>query len=425
MARIVSALARVRRTILDDLPIESQIDQLCRRHGHTWRDRLLPPLVTLRLFLLQILHGNTAIAHLRQLSGLCFTPAAYCMARMRLPLAALDDLLGWVIGQAQRSADGLSLIGQRIFIADCSSFSMPDTPQLRRHFGRPGGRRMVEGVAYPVAKLLGLMDAGTGMFCQLLAMPLFTHDLRQIISLHETLRLGDILLGDRAYCSYAHLALLHLGGVFGCFRLHQRRKGQRQSGIVTWKRPPKPPTWMSKQQFLSLPATLVVRLVSYRIDRPGFRSDWITIATTLLDEQQWPDEKIRELYARRWGIETCFAHLKTTLKMNVLKCKSVDGVMRELAVYLLVYNLVRLVMLRAAQRQRVDVRRISFADAWRWLISRALGLAGVAELIINPLRPGRLEPRVIRRRMKEYDLMKRPRATLRAELRAGKEVTLN
>jgi hypothetical protein len=70
---------------------------------------------------------------------------------------------------------------------------------------------------------MGLLDAATGMFISLLALPLFQHDLRAVISVHCFLRAGDILLGDRAFCSFAHLALLDARGVLACMRLHQRR----------------------------------------------------------------------------------------------------------------------------------------------------------------------------------------------------------
>jgi hypothetical protein len=137
----------------------------------------------------------------------------------------------------------------------------------------------------------------------------------------------------------------------------------------------------------------------------------VTLATTLLDERLWPDERLAELYGLRWEIEGCFDHLKTTMKMNVLRCQSVAGVERELAMYLLAYNLVRLEMLRAGVMQAVAVSRVSLIDALRRLCVLALGLPGVETLIINPLRPGRWSPRVIRGRMKAYDLMTRPRHT--------------
>lgn len=235
--------------------------------------------------------------------------------------------------------------------------------------------------------------------------------MRHVLRLHPILRAGDILLGDRAYCTYAHLALLQLQGVFGCFRLHQRRPAA--CGFIRWKRPGKAPAWINAEPFLALPLEMTVRIIQYSLHQRGFRTQNVIIATTLLDEQAWPQEKIAALYGLRWQIETCFAHLKTTLKMNVLKCPSLDGVIKELAVYAIVYNLVRLAMLNAARKQNVSVSRISFVDALRWLCCRMLGLAGVERLVVNPYRPGRRQPRVIRRRMKEYNLMKRPRAELK------------
>ncbi len=263
------------------------------------------------------------------------------------------------------------------------------------------------------------MDAATGLLVQMLALPLFVHALRHAAQVHPMLRGGDILLGDRAYGSYAHLALLQMRGVFGCFRLHQRRKTSKVRGVERWRRPKKPPAWMDLPQFLALPKCLDVRIVHSSIEQPGYRTRQVALATTLLDEQAWPDAKLAQLYAQRWQIETCYDHLKTTMKMKVLKCQSVQGVLKELAVYLLVYNLVRLAMLRAAARQGVSVARISFIDALRWASCRMLGLSAVEQLIVNPDRPGRREPRVIRRRMKEYNLMKRPREELKRTTNYG------
>jgi hypothetical protein len=410
MADILAALARVRREpFADDLPIAATVNQLCRDQEYYWRDRLFTPLLTLRLFVLQVLHGNTSIAHLRQLCGLDFAPSSYSDARCRLPLQVFGGLLESMLRWTDQAVTAVTSIGQRVFICDASSFSMSDTAELRERFGLPPSCK--PGIGYPVAKLMGLMDAATGLFAKLLAAPLFTHDMRHVLRLHPSLGAGDILLGDRAYCTYVHLALLQIQGVFGCFRLHQRRP--QAAGLKRWKREGKAPAWMSIEQFQLLPLEMKVRIIQYTLEQRGFRTRKVIVATTLLDEQAWPDEKIAELYGQRWQIETCFDHLKTTMKMNVLKCQSLDGVMKELAVYALVYNLVRLAMLRAAEQQQVSVSRISFVDALRWLCSRMLGLEGVERLFVNPYRPGRREPRVIRRRMKEYNLMKCPRAELK------------
>jgi hypothetical protein len=405
---VASVLARLRREPLDDLPIASCINQLCDQCQHDWRDRLLTPLVTLRLFLLQVLHGNTAINHLRQLCGLDFAASSYCEARQRLPLEVILALLGAVVQWAdQHLRQSAARIGARVLIVDGSNFSTPDTPSLRQRFGLyPGGK---PGVCYPMGKLLGLLDGATGLFVQMLALPVLVYEANYTVALHPMLQNGDILLGDRAFCSFAQVALLNLRGVFCCFRLHQNRKPKALRGLQRWDKTRKAPVWMDPQQFVLLPDHLNLRLVSYTIGRAGFRTRRVTVATTLLDERAWPDERIAELYGRRWEIETCFNHLKTTLGMNMLKCKSASGVMKELAMYLLVYNLVRLAMLRAATVQQVNLSRISFVDAVRWLLCRMLGLPGVFELITNPARQGRCHPRLIRGRLKQYDLMVRPR----------------
>ena len=418
---VLNALTRLRREPFADLRIADHLDQLCRDAAHAWRDTLLSPLVTLRLFALQVLHGNTSITHLRQLSGIAFAPASYCEARQRLPLAVLAALLGRMVEWADAClATPLRRIGRRVLIADSSSFSMSDTPALRERFGLPPSTQV--GVGYPVAKLLGLLDAATGLFVGMLALPLFVHDMSRVVRLHAMLRSGDILLGDRAFCSYAHVALLNAAGVFACFRLHQRRKTATtttRGGIDRWRREGKPPVWMAPAQWAQLPQWIDVRIVRYTIAVKGRRTRHVVLATTLLDEALWPDAKLAELYGLRWEIETCFDHIKTTMRMNVLKCQSVDGVLKELAVYLLVYNLVRLAMLREAQRRGVSAGRISFVDALRWVCCGMLGVGGVAELLVNPHRPGRREPRVIRRRLKEYNLMKLPRAELKRSEKWG------
>ena len=406
MADSMFALARVRRTQGVDLLPDAVILQLLGslRTVLVWRERLLTPVVMVRLFLLQILFANTSITHLRQLSGIDFAPASYCQARMRMPLQLLRSLLRWTTVQAKAAA---RQIGPRVMVVDCTSFSMPDTPALRRQFGLPRGRGCKPGVSYPIAKVMALLDLGSGCFTRLIPGPLYRHEASGVIRLHRQLRAGDILLGDRAFCSFVHVARLSMRGVLACFRLHQRRKSIR-GGVERWKRPQRP-DWMSAAQFASLPPWIDVRIVRYTIKRNGCRTRHVAVATTLLDPHLWPDEKIAELYGHRWNIETCFDHLKTTMKMSVLKCRTVGGIQRELMMYLIAYNLIRLAVLSSALTRQQRVDRVSFIDAMRYLTMRLLGLIGVANLRLNPHRPGRRQLRVIRRRMKEYDLLIEPR----------------
>ena len=421
MAQISQMLARMKRDGFADLPIAGDVNQLLAEQKITWRDRLLSPLVTLRLFLIQIAHGNCAIAGLRQLAGIGFAPSSYCEARIRLPLHLLQCLLermqelaNLAQGRASELATAGTRLARRILIVDGSSYSMPDTPELARHFHIP--QQSKAGVGYPTGKLMGLLNAVTGMFESLLGLPLFDHDMRGGIGLHAMLRAGDILLGDRALCSFAHFALLEARGVFACMRLHQARKNQ-SPGRQRWKKDKVPPAWMNAEQFALLPEFIEARIVEYAVEHKGFRSQKIVIATTLLNETIWSNAKIAELYGHRWQIETCFGHLKTTMKMNVLRCKTLEGIMKELAVYLLVYNLIRLVMLSAAQQQRVEVARISFIDAMRLVAARMIGLAGVEKLIVNPDRTGRTQLRVLRRRPKAYDWLLIPRREKEAQIR--------
>lgn len=139
------------------------------------------------------------------------------------------------------------------------------------------------------------------------------------------------------------------------------------------------------------------------------------MVTTLLDAKRYKLEELADLYRQRWQIGTDFAHLKTSMKMDVLKCKTVQGVLKELAVFVMIYNLVRMAMLESAKRQNVDVERISFIEALRWLASAGTGI-GLDRLVTNPIRQGRVEPRVQKRRRKAFPVTVRPLATLRQEL---------
>ena len=416
----------------------------CRRVGYKWRQRCLNPVVTMHFFFVQILNGNTACTHLRHLTKLAVSASAYCQARMKLPLAIFQHLLRSTCGRLQdEQPEEGRWLGHRIFLVDGSSFSMPDTPELQAHFGQPGGQ--LPGCGFPVAHLMILCHAASGMLQDVLSAPLRTHDLSQVVSLHPELQPTDVLVGDRGLCSYAHLALLSLRGVHGVFRMHQKQlvdftpgrpyvvpgheqveqKGKprsrwitrlgKQDQIVEWLKPTACPSWMTKAQFEKLPGHLRLRELRYRTQRPGFRVQTVTLVTTLLQPHLYTLEALAALFLTRWRIETNFAHLKTTMGLDVLKCKTVSGVLKELIVFALIYNLVRLVMCEASKRQQVDVERISFIDALRWLAS-ADNDEPLPPLVVNPNRPNRYEPRVHKRRPKQYSLMRKPRQVLRNQL---------
>jgi len=420
---------------------------VCREVGYQWRARLLDPVTTVPLFLLQILHRNTACSHLPHLAGQRCTASAFCQARTRLPLGVLPQLVRRTsVPLEQMTQDEGRWRGHRTFLVDGSSFSRPDTPELQEHCGQPSGQR--PGCGFPVAHLLALFHASTGFLLEVLAAPWNTHDMAEVATLHATLRPGDVLVGDRAFCSFAHLALLRQQGLHAVFRVHQRhmvdftpsrphttpkpsaaQKGLprsrwlRQLGVtdqlVEWVKPVRPPVhppaWLTPALFAALPAVLGVRERRYRVLQAGFRTQTVTLVTTLLAVDLYPADALAELYHMRWQVEINLRHLKQTMGLDVLHCQRLVGVLKELTVFALVYNLVRVVMLEAAKRQGVALERISFIDALRWLSTARPG-EPLPSLVVNPHRPGRVEPRAVKRRPKPYPLLTKPRREARKAL---------
>ncbi len=172
---------------------------------------------------------------------------------------------------------------------------------------------------------------------------------------------------------------------------------------------------MSAAQFATLPNEIVLRELRYQVHQKGFRTKVMTLSTTLLDADIYSLPELADLYRRRWEQETNFGHVKTTMKMETLKCQTVDGVLRELHVFALIYNLIRQVMIQAAKQQDVPINRIRFIDALRWLDAAQPG-DELSKLVVLPDRPHRYEPRVRKRRPKKYKLMNKPRCQLKKEL---------
>jgi Transposase DDE domain len=441
--RLVAVLRQLRSDLAQPLT-PAVIEDVCRRCGHTWRKRLLDPVITIHLFLTQILHGNTAITHLPHLSGRSFTDSAYAQARARLPLAIFRALLARVaaaLTPATHRADA-TWHGHRLILADGSSFSMPDTPELQAHFGQ--SKKAKPGCGFPVAHLMVVVHAATGLLLGTLAAPLHSHDMSLVRWVHAHLEAGDVLVADRGLCSFAHLALVLRRGAEAIFRAHQKQivdftpgrphveptrkrapKGMPRSRwlyaqglrdqVVEYLKPAERPEWLSEGEYRSLPASIRVRELRYRVTAPGFRTREVTLVTTLLDAELYPAKELAAAYGLRWSIEVDLKHLKTTMDLDVLKCQSVEGVEKELAVFALVYDLVRVVILEAAERQGVGVDRISFVDALRWLAEAEPGEA-MPGLVVNPARPGRVDPRVIKRRPKNYPWMSEPRRAYRERL---------
>ena len=443
MASIASPLQRIKDNPLGLLDREL-IERVCGECNYCWRDRELDPATTIALFMQQIVRGNIPCSEVRHLADNRFTAQAYCDARGRLPLSVYQALLyevhQRVVPQTRRQEHLWH--EHRTFHIDGSTFSMPDTPELRKAFGLPSGP--AEGCAFPVAHLLVLFSAATGLLIDTWASPLRTGDLAQTPEAHLHLDKDDILIGDDSFSGYPHLALLQKQGLHGLFPVHHLRivdfkKGRPHCGegkkavpgmprsrwikslgkedqLVEYFKSTQKPAWMSEAEFESLPESITVRELRRTVVRPGLGKITLTLVTTLLDPEAYPVADLLELRLRRWDIETNIAHIKTTMKMDVLHCKTEEGVRKELIIFSIVYNLVRVVMLHASRRQEVPVSRISFADAYKWMRHAKPGDA-LPVLIVNPYRPERIEPRCKKRRPKQFDLMNKPRKELRKLLK--------
>lgn len=437
---IAAALRRVK-----SLPalIEHQfVLDACLAARHHWRDGELNPLTTVTLFLIQVLHGNTAINHLRHLTSITFTASAYCQARKRLPTQLFEYLLRAITDTLfETTASIARWHGHRTFLIDGSTFTMPDIHELMKHFGHPSGQK--PGLAFPAAHLMLLCDMTTGLIREVLSSPLFTSDLSAGVKCSSALRPGDLIIADRGFAGWAFFALYLQHDLHSLVRAHQclmlsfnaRKKAHpsrvwerlymldEDDQVIEWFKPKAKPRWMTDEQYDALPPSQIVRVIHYSLRRRGCRTKEVTLMTTLVDHELYPKDELIALYGRRWEIETNIRHLKETMKMNELHCKSVAGVQKELIMFALAYNMVRMQMFEASTEQKVDPIRISFIDALRAMQSRA----GVppddprarrrrVQLIVNPNRPGRHEPRAIKRRPPQRRLLMEPRAKARKRL---------
>jgi hypothetical protein len=444
---MVSIAAAVQR-IKDDphAAIEPAVaESVCRELGLEWKDTPLTPPITIALLAQQVLAGNVSNPELIRRQGLKITPAAYCTAKGRVPPEAIQQISRRVCDAAQRAFEKQPehlWKGHRTWHMDGSSHSMPDTPELQERYGQPGNQK--PGCGFPVAHLLCLFGALTGLIREVIISALRTHDLAVAPQTHGQIRCGDIVIADTAFGSFFHIVMLASAGVLAVFPSHQKRivsfrRGRKHrrprsrhgdKGLPTsrWLRclgkhdqwveylKPDRPRWMDVEQYRQMPDTQVVREIRRTIRRQGFRPLTVTIVTTLLDAERYPAGEIVELSARRWAVEVNLRHLKTTMKMEVLHTQRCEGIERELWTFVLIYNLVRVIMMEAARRQQVPLDRISFADALYWM-RHAQPHESLPDLIVNPHRPNRVEPRAVKRRPKEYDRLTAPRAVLRKRLK--------
>jgi hypothetical protein len=357
--------------------------------------------------------------------------AAYCKARQRLRQGDLDEVHARLAREvrSEHLARGL-WHGRAVKVVDGSGLSMPDTAANQKRYPQPKGAK--KGCSFPVMRVTALFCLATGVLIELAKGSLHVGERALFRSLWSLLDPGDVVLADRGFCGYAEFYFLMRRGVDSVMRAHQRRTvgktrlkrlghGDR---LVLWHKSKPGPKSPDKATWRSLPDTLAVREITFTVPVKGFRTDRITVATTLLDPDAFPTEAFADLYRRRWFAELFLRDIKTTMGMDVLRCKSPAMVHKELTLHLIAYNLVRLTMLEVSAQEDVPVESVSFKGTLSTLRSwaplflalgrrkrRALWMQLLGVIARDPLprRPDRVEPRARKRRPKNYQLLNKPR----------------
>lgn len=423
-----------------------------------WLDRIYSPVVTLWVFLSQVLSEDhscrAAVARLmahrisRGEQPCSAETGGYCQARKRLPEKMISGLVRETGRALETQAQPKWLWkGRHVKVFDGSTVSMPDTPENQAAYPQPSTQK--EGVGFPLARIAAVFSLACGAvldlgICRYAGKG--QSELGLLRLLWDAFKPGDVMLADRYLCSWFEMAILKQRRVDSACRLHQQRpvdfrRGKRlgkEDHLVQWPKPPKP-DWLDQKTYDSLPDVLTIRKIRVRTTQPGFRSEQVVVATTLLDAAQISKHELAEVYRARWNAELDLRSLKQTLQMDVLRCKTPELVRKEIWTHLLAYNLIRTVIAQAAHRHDLPPRSISFKgtiqtlEAFAPLIANCQSadkrlilyqhlLAAIANHKVAN-RPGRYEPRCRKRRPKPYPLLTKPRHE--AKLQILKQVKQN
>lgn len=356
----------------------------------------------------------------------------YCQARGSLPLEPLQEIHDALCAQAQEGLAAKDLwCGHRVLVVDGSSVTAPDTPANQAVFPQQSVQK--SGCGFPIIRLVALLSLATGMLTAWATGPWLSHEVGLLQTLWDSVGAGDVLLADRGFCNWALLAQCLQRNLHAVFRVKGIRRSDFRCGkrlsrnerLVQWRKTWAPAKTVTAQEWALLPEVLTLRLVRCQLNIPGFRTRQVILVTTLLDSEKYPPEALAQLYFRRWAMELSLRNLKTTLQMDQLSCKNPENLEREIRMHFVVHNLVRRLMLEAARRHRVCLERVSFAgslaaarrygEALLQTRSQRQRQALIEELFATvatdlvPDRPGRREPRAMKRRPKPYPLLTRHR----------------
>lgn len=415
-----------------------QIEALLPEH----RERLFSPTETLSMFLAQALSADRSCqsavddAAIKRLMGglpICSThTGAYCRARKRLPLEMVSTLARHTGGMmAERTPDAWHWRGRPVRLVDGATVALPDTADNQDDYPQP--RSQQPGLGFPLCRLVGIVCLASGAVLDAAMGPCRgkgSDEQSLLRTMLETLKTGDILLGDAFYATYFLLCALQKKGVDGVFEQHGARRrstdfrrGRRlgpRDHLMELRKPTLKPDWMDQAEYEQMPDTLTVR---------ELHTGGKILVTTLLCPKHTSKAALKALYRDRWHVELDLRNIKTTLGMEMLSCRTPGMVQKELWIYLLAYNLIRLLMAQAALLVDLLPRQLSFKHTLQlWITWRQISpgndddekLDGLFILIAQQRvgkRPGRIEPRALKRRPKPFPLLTKPRQIAREEIK--------
>jgi len=422
------------------------------------RERVFPLFRTFWCWVWQILQANTSCREVvRQVQALFVlenagsvdaATGAYCQARGKMPLALLEKAFAATARKAEEKVPSSPTLQSRpVKVLDGSSARLADTPPNRKAYPPP--KSLPAGCGFPLLKIVVLFSLATGALLARATGTQYAHEVRICETLRAFFLKGDIIVADRAYAIFSVAAWMQSLGVDIIARVatRQRKVDFRRAkkrlrageGLFAWTKPARACVFLPQAEWLAIPSEIIVRLLRVEIQQAGFRSRRLTLATTLLDETLYPAREIIAAYARRWRLEMCLDDLKTTLNMEHLHCRSPKMVEKELLVFCIVHNLLRWLMIDAAQSGGVSLERISFKGSldgfrqWTLALSQlgrakrhakkrvqmweALLATLAADLV--PERSNRREPRAVKKRSK-YPHLDCPRHKFREPISRNK-----
>lgn len=437
-----SNLSSAAKLVTDLLLPSAKVAEICQDLEIDFRERVYTPMVTVWLFITQVLSADhscqQAVAKLnawrvgRGLARCSSETTSYCKARGRLPVELFQRLLQWTAKCCDESASSEWLFhGREVEMVDGLTVTMADTPENQEAYPQVKGQR--RGCGFPIARLVQVFSLATGAVSMMAMAPYagkLTGEASLLRSLIDRFKPGKIILADRYFASFWMLALGEMKNIDLVARAHQLRAIDFRKGLrlgyfdqlVAYSRPTRPP-WMSKAEYAKYPSFILVRHLRFRVEQRGFRTREVTLATTLIDADIYTAEELADLYRRRWLVEIHIGSIKTQMQMSHLRCKSPQMVRKEIYCHLIGYNVVRAAMLASALKFKACPVKLSFKGAMQAVEEfgatlrlrsgrRAAQweslLATINEMRVGN-RPGRSEPRVVKRRPKRYQLMRKPR----------------